>query len=142
MKIALAADHAGYELKQTLAAYLREKGYQVDDLGPFSEDPVDYPDKAKELVALLKTGKAETGILVCGSGIGMCIAANRAPGIRAAVASTLEHALLARAHNNANVLCLGSRLTPRELALSITDAFLNTPFEGGRHQARVMKLDS
>ncbi len=142
MKIVLAADHAGYDLKQALVAYLSEKGHQVVDLGPFSDASIDYPDKALELTDALLDGKAELGILACGSGIGMCMAANRRPGIRAALAPTLEHALLARAHNNANVLCLGSRLTPRQLALDITEAFLATPFEGGRHQARVEKLDA
>ena len=141
MKIALAADHAGFELKQSLAAYLREKGHEPLDLGPFSDQLIDYPDKANELVKALASGQAESGILVCGSGIGMSIAANRQPGIRAALAPSPEHALLARAHNNANVLCLGARLTPLELALRITDAFLATPFEGGRHQGRVEKLD-
>lgn len=142
MVIALAADHAGYELKQTLVAHLQSKGYQVKDFGPSSDASIDYPDKARELTQAIRSGVAEMGILVCGSGIGMCIAANRVPGIRAALAPTLEHALLGRAHNNANVLCLGSRLTPPELALSITEAFLSTPFEGGRHQGRIEKLES
>ena len=142
MEIALAADHAGFELMQSLVAYLREKGHELLELGTFSDQPIDYPDKANELIQAIKSGQAELGILVCGSGIGMSIAANRQPGIRAALAPSLEHALLGRAHNNANVLCLGGRLTPLELALRITDAFLATPFEGGRHQGRVEKLDT
>ena len=142
MKIALAADHAGFELKQSLVAYLQEKGHELLELGAFSDQPIDYPDKANELTKAIKSGQAELGILVCGSGIGMSIAANRQLGIRAALASSLEHVLLARAHNDANVLCLGSRLTPLELALRITDAFLATPFEGGRHLGRLEKLDA
>lgn len=141
MKIALAADHAGFELKQALVEHLKAKGFTPLDLGTDSDKSVDYPDKAGELTAALIRGEAQMGILLCGSGIGMCMAANRVPGIRAALAPTEEHALLARAHNNANVLCLGSRLTPQQLALRITDVFLSTPFEGGRHQTRIDKLD-
>jgi ribose 5-phosphate isomerase B len=141
MLVALASDHAGYELKSHLLSWLPNNGHQPLDLGPDSAAPVDYPDQALLLVQALKQGKAPMGILICGSGQGMAMAANRYPGVRAIVASNEEHARLGRAHNNGNVLCLGGRLTSPEMALRISAIFLTTPFDGGRHQARLDKLE-
>lgn len=141
-KIALAADHAGYEFKDALASYLREKGYDVIDLGTNSPDSVDYPVYAKKLCSSVLSGECEKGILVCGTGIGMSIAANRHKGIRAALCTIPEYARLAREHNNANVLCLGARFVGFDEAVKITDVFLNTEFLGGRHQNRVNQLDT
>jgi len=141
-KIALAADHAGYEFKDALASYLREKGYDVIDLGTNSSDSVDYPVYAKKLCSSILSGECEKGILVCGTGIGMSIAANRHKGIRAALCTIPEYARLAREHNNANVLCLGARFVGFDEAVKITDVFLNTEFLGGRHQNRVNQLDT
>ncbi len=141
-KIAVAADHAGYEFKDALASYLREKGYDVIDLGTNSPDSVDYPVYAKKLCSSVLSGECEKGILVCGTGIGMSIAANRNKGIRAALCTIPEYARLAREHNNANVLCLGARFVGFDEAVKITDVFLNTEFLGGRHQNRVNQLDT
>jgi ribose 5-phosphate isomerase B len=141
-KIAVAADHAGYEFKDALASYLREKGYDVIDLGTNSPDSVDYPVYAKKLCSSVLSGECEKGILVCGTGIGMSIAANRHKGIRAALCTIPEYARLAREHNNANVLCLGARFVGFDEAVKITDVFLNTEFLGGRHQNRVNQLDT
>ncbi|HZS82601.1 MAG TPA: ribose 5-phosphate isomerase B [Stellaceae bacterium] len=138
--VALAADHAGYELKATLAAILRERGLTVLDLGTTSRESVDYPDFAAALAKALKAGRATRGILACGSGIGMSIAANRHPGIRAALCHDGLTARLARQHNDANVLVLGGRLIGIETARDCVETFLTTPFEGGRHARRVAKL--
>jgi ribose 5-phosphate isomerase B len=139
--VAVAADHAGFELKCALAEVLRaELGCQVLDLGTASAESVDYPDYADRLVEALRGGRAEQGVLICGSGIGMSIAANRHPGIRAALCASVDMARLARLHNDANVLVLGSRLTEPATAADCLRAFLATSFEGGRHARRVAKL--
>lgn len=138
--IALASDHAGFALKQALADELRAGGHTVLDLGPQDEASVDYPDYANRLAAALGDGRAERGVLVCGSGIGIEIAANRHPHVRAANCVHATMARLARSHNDANVLALGSRLIGLETARDCLKAFLDTPFEGGRHQGRVDKL--
>ncbi len=138
--IALAADHAGFAMKAALAEHLRAHGHEVLDLGPFDEASVDYPDYADKLAAALAAGPATRGILVCGSGIGIEIAANRHAHVRAANCGHATMARLARSHNDANVLCLGSRLIGLETALDCLQAFLDTPFLGGRHTARVHKL--
>jgi ribose 5-phosphate isomerase B len=138
--IALAADHGGFELKRALASLLRQKGYEVVDLGTDSAEAVDYPDYAEKLAEAIGSGQATRGVLMCGSGIGMAIAANRHPGIRAALVHDLETARLAREHNDANVLVLGGRLVARDLAERILETFLSTAFEGGRHARRVRKL--
>lgn len=135
----LASDHAGYALKDLLARELAGQGYQVRDHGTDSEASCDYPVFAHRLCAAL-TAEGGLGILVCGSGIGMSIAANRHADIRAALCTTELHARLSRRHNNANVLCLGARLTGTDLARAITAAFLETGFEGGRHQRRLDQL--
>ena len=140
-KIALVSDHAGYPLKAQIATYLESMGYQILDLGPDTDAvSVDYPLKAAELAHALKDKKAERGIAICGTGIGVCIALNRFPFIRAALVDKQKTALFSRLHNDANVLCLGGRITPYITAIQLVETFLNTPFEGGRHQRRVLEL--
>lgn len=140
MKIAVGADHAGYERKNEIAEHLRSKGIEVLDFGTNSPDSVDYPDFAFATAQAVSEGKADLGILVCGSGIGVNITANKVSGIRAANCLTSEMAELARGHNNANILTLGARLTSKEIALEITDTFLSAPFQNGRHAGRVEKI--
>jgi len=139
--IALGADHAGYALKEYIKGLLQGSDYKIEDQGAFSRDSTDYSDYASAVAQSIIEGGADLGILICGTGLGMSMAANRFKGIRAAVCPTVEHASLGRAHNNANVLCLGARFTPEELAKDILEIFLKTPFEGGRHESRVAKLD-
>ena len=134
--IIIAADHAGFKLKQQLIEYL--KGYQITDLGCFNDTSVDYPDYAKKLSSNLND--QQIGVLICGSGIGMSICANRFSHIRAALCMNPEIAKLAREHNNANVLVLGARFIDLSTAIECLENFLNTPFEGGKHQIRVKKL--
>lgn len=138
--IAIAADHAGLDLKVALAKELAAMGYDVLDLGTHTPDSVDYPDYAAALAAAVKDGRARRGVLICGTGIGISIAANRHPGIRAAPCHDTTTARLARQHNDANVLALGGRLLGIEVARDCLRAFLDTPFEGGRHVRRVAKL--
>jgi ribose 5-phosphate isomerase B len=138
--IVLGADHGGFELKQILAASLRERGQEVIDIGCHTSESVDYPDIAESLVAVIAAGRADRGILVCGTGIGISIAANRHPDIRAALCHDTTTARLARAHNNANVLALGARVIGPATAIDCMDTFLATAFEGGRHARRVGKL--
>ncbi|MFH1061136.1 MAG: ribose 5-phosphate isomerase B [Pseudomonadota bacterium] len=141
MLIAIGSDHAGYNLKEAVKRHLEAQGRQVLDQGVFSTDSADYPFQAAAVATAVAQGRAQRGVLVCGSGIGMCMTANRFAGVRAALAPTAEHARLGRAHNDANVLCLGERLTPEPEALAIVDAFLATAFEGGRHQRRIEEID-
>lgn len=138
--IALAADHAGYALKQVLADELAAQGYEVLDLGTHSTDSVDYPDFGRALGEAVAAGRARRGLVVCGSGIGISIAANRNPAVRAALCHDETSARLARLHNDANVLALGARLIGEEVAKACLKVFLETEFEGGRHQRRVAKL--
>jgi RpiB/LacA/LacB family sugar-phosphate isomerase len=138
--IALGSDHAGYALKQDLRAWLAGFGHLVFDFGTHSTDAVDYPDIALAVGRAVRLGRAERGVLVCGSGIGMAIAANKVTGIRAAVAADPESARLGRAHNDTNVLTLGARLTDRAAAFGIVRAWLEADFEGDRHARRVAKL--
>ncbi|NQW02796.1 MAG: ribose 5-phosphate isomerase B [Acidobacteria bacterium] len=140
MRIALGADHAGVDLKNDLANFLKDTGIAFTDFGTAGSESVDYPDFAVAVARAVASGDYDRGLLVCGSGIGMAMAANKVPGIRAAVATEEESARLSRSHNNANVLALGARLTPSGKARDIVTAFLNTPFEGGRHQRRIDKL--
>lgn len=140
MKIALGADHAGVQAKQRLVDLLRRAGHDVADLGTQGEASVDYPDYARAVAHAVAAGRAERGILVCGTGIGMSIAANKVAGVRAAKCSDPQEARLARAHNDANVLCLGARTTDATLLEQMVLEFLATPFEGGRHARRVDKL--
>jgi ribose 5-phosphate isomerase B len=138
--IALGADHAGYTLKEKLKTWLAADGHRIIDHGTHSTDSVDYPDYAAAVAESVRAGEAERGVLVCGSGIGMAMAANKVAGVRAAVAADADVARLARQHNDANVLALGARLTAPVHALAIVQAWLATPFEGGRHARRVDKL--
>jgi ribose 5-phosphate isomerase B len=140
MKIALGADHAGFELKQKIKARLQQQGIQVDDEGTVSTESVDYPDFAKKVAEIVAHKQADLGVLVCGSGVGMAIAANKVPGIRAANVSTEYEAEKSREHNDANVVSIGARILDDQLAFKIVDLFLKTPFAGGRHQRRVEKI--
>jgi len=137
----LASDHAGFSLKQFLIEHLRGKGHDVHDLGPADANSCDYPDSAKAVTDRVTQAQDSFGILICGTGIGMSMAANRVHGIRAALATCEFHARACRAHNNANVLCLGERVTGPGLAADLADLFLSTPFEGGRHARRVALFD-
>jgi RpiB/LacA/LacB family sugar-phosphate isomerase len=139
--ILIASDHAGFELKELLAERARESGHEVVDLGPATEDPVDYPDFAHDLATRIAAGEAERGVLICGTGIGMSIVANRHRGVRAALCHDAFTAELARRHNNANVLCMGGRTTGPGVAIQMLDIFLATPFDGGRHGRRVEKVE-
>jgi ribose 5-phosphate isomerase B len=142
MRIALGADHAGYELKNKIRDHLTQLGIDVRDEGTNSGESTDYPDFARLVAYDVHQGRADLGILVCGSGIGMSMAANKVPGIRAATVSTEHEAQVSREHNNANVLALGARITPVDQALKIVDAWLAAVFAGGRHQIRVDKIAS
>lgn len=140
MRIAIASDHAGFELKALLREWLLEEGHEVADLGPDSAESVDYPDFGYDLAAVVAEGTAQLGVAVCGSGIGISIAVNRNPGARCALVSEPLSAALAREHNDANVIAIGARLVGTDLAKACLAAFIATPFAGGRHQRRVDKL--
>jgi len=142
VRILIAADHAGFDLKEMLAERARDTGHDVADLGPSNRDAVDYPDFAHDLARRLLAGEGDLGVLVCGTGIGMAMAANRHKGVRAAQCHDAFTAEYARRHNNANVLCVGSRTTGPGVAVQILDIFLATPFEGGRHERRVSKIET
>ncbi len=140
LPLAIGADHAGFEYKEELKKMLLAAGWQVDDKGTYSLDSVDYPDFAHPVAKMVAEGKAAAGILVCGSGNGVCMTANKHEGIRAALCWTEEIVSLARQHNNANVLCLPARFVSLEKAEAMTNVFLATAFEGGRHERRVEKI--
>lgn len=143
MKIAAGADHAGYQLKQVIVERLRAAGHEVDDFGTSSADEaVDYPAYAHAVARAVASGAAQRGLLVCGTGLGMCMAANRHPGVRAADCLTIELAEMSRRHNDANVLCLAGRVLSADSAWEITEVWLATPFEGGRHTRRVALIDA
>ena len=137
-----ASDHAGLNLRAEGVKAARASGFEVEDLGPLTADNVDYPDFAAKVGEAVGAGRARFGLLVCGTGIGMSIAANKLPGVRAALCRTEYEARMARAHNDANVLCLGERVTGAGLGAAIVEAFLATPFEGGRHARRVEKIEA
>ena len=139
-RIAIGGDHAGYEYKEQLRRHLEEKGYEVKDFGPYSADSVDYPDFAHPIAEAVADGSQDAGILICGSGNGVAMTANKHQGVRAALCWNEELAALSRQHNKANILCLPSRFVPYELAEKMTGTFLNTEFEGGRHDRRVDKI--
>lgn len=141
MRIAVGSDHAGFPLKAALAGWLKDMGHEVLDLGTHSTDSVDYPLIGFNVASRVADGQAERGVLVCGSGIGVSIAANRVAGARAALVQEPLSARLAREHNDANVVCMGSRLIGEEMAREILKVFIDTPFEGGRHQRRIDQLD-
>ena len=140
MKIALASDHAGYAEKERLKLLLLELGLEVEDLGTKSEESVDYPDYARKVADEVAQGRADQGVLVCGSGTGMAITANKVPGVRAAVAWSEETARLARQHNDANVMAIGARTTPQGQIPAIVRAWFGAEFEGARHAERVAKI--
>ncbi len=139
-KIAIGSDHAGYELKEKIKNFLEDKGLKIHDYGTHSESSVDYPDYVHPLAKAIEAGEFEAGIVICGSGNGVNITANKYRGIRSALCWQVELAELARLHNNANVLALPARFISSEAAIKMTEVFLNTEFEGGRHQARVDKI--
>ena len=140
MRVAVGADHAGVTLKTRVTRLLDERHLDYRDFGASSEDSVDYPDYAASVAHSVASGEFDVGILICGSGVGMAIAANKVRGIRAAPVTTPEASRLARQHNDANVLALGARVLEPDQALAIVETFLATPFEGGRHQRRVNKI--
>jgi len=140
MRIAVGSDHAGYPLKQFLAAHLAELGHDVDDLGTDSEQPVDYPEYGAAVGRAVTEGRAQLGVCTCGTGIGIAIAANKIDGIRAAVVHDVTTARLARAHNHANVVCLGGRIVGREVAKDAIETFLSTEPVGGRHEHRIDEI--
>ena len=136
----IASDHAGYKLKEDIKNYLIDKKMSVFDIGPYNDNSVDYPDYAKKLSNRIKLKKSDVGILVCGSGTGMAISANKIKSIRAAVCYNTKSTRLSRQHNNANIIALGSRLTKKKLSLKLVEIFLKTKFEGGRHLRRIKKI--
>lgn len=142
MRIFLGADHAGYELKEHVEALLAAMGHDVTDVGTDGTDSVDYPDYAEKVARAVAAGDADVGVLVCGTGLGMAVAANKVPGVRAIQASDPEMARMARLHNDANVLTLPGRYIGPERAAEVVRTFLETPFEGGRHQRRVEKIEA
>ncbi|MFH1581797.1 MAG: ribose 5-phosphate isomerase B [Pseudomonadota bacterium] len=141
MKIAIGSDHAGYNLKEYIKKFLINNKITYKDFGTYSADPVDYPDIARPLAKAIKYKKYDFGILICGSGIGMSMAANKVRRARAAVCTSAYTAKMSREHNNANILCLGSRTTPRKLAMQIIKIFLSTKFKKGRHLRRINKIE-
>ncbi len=140
MKIALGGDHAGYEYKMQIVELLEGEGHKIKDFGPFSVDSVDYPDFVHPAAVAIEKGEFEIGVLLCGSGNGVAMTANKHQGIRAALCWTTALAKLSREHNNANVICLPARFVSYELAEEMVHAFISTPFEGGRHDRRVGKI--
>jgi ribose 5-phosphate isomerase B len=140
MKIAIGSDHAGFNNKEAIKDHIQQTGHDVDDLGTFTEASCDYPDYAHAVANAVEEGKADFGVLVCGSANGVAITANKHAGIRAAICWEKEIAVLARAHNNANIICIPARFVSTDAALEMVDTFLSTPFEGGRHQTRVGKI--
>lgn len=141
MRIVIGSDHAGFDLKGEILSFLCMEGYDIQDMGTFAPDSVDYPDYAHLVVREMLAGRADLGILICGTGIGMSMTANRYPGIRAALCTDAFMARLSREHNDANVLCLGARVVGVGLALDIVNAWINASFAGGRHQRRVEKIE-
>jgi ribose 5-phosphate isomerase B len=140
VKIVIAADHGGFELKELIAKSLLEAGREIVDVGCFSNESVDYPDFAKKAVECIVSGECQMGVLICGTGIGMSIAANRNRAIRAANCSNVYTAKMSREHNNANILCLGARVLEADVAVEMVHVWLETAFAGGRHQRRIVKF--
>jgi len=142
MKIVVAADHVGFRLKQQVVEYLRSQGLEVEDCGTSNAERVDYPDFAEKVAARVAAKEADYGVLVCGTGIGMMLAANKVPGVRAVAANDTLSARMAREHNNANVLTMGARMIDAAIMHQIVDAWLSTPFAGGRHERRLKKIEA
>ena len=139
--IIIGCDHAAYPLKEKVKRYLMGNGFDVEDAGTHSEDSVDYPDFAIQVASQVSSGKFKRGILICGTGMGMSMVANKFPHVRAALCNDLFAAKMSRAHNDANILAMGARVMGDALALEVVDVWMNTPFEGGRHQTRLDKFD-
>ena len=142
MAVVIGSDHGGFELKEVLSAHLKEKGIEVTDVGCYDTNSVDYPDIAAKACAKVVDGECEWGILVCGTGIGISMAANKVKGIRCALVSNEYSAEMTKRHNNANMLAFGGRVTGPDLAKNIVDAYINAEFEGGRHQNRIDKISA
>jgi ribose 5-phosphate isomerase B len=142
MNIAVGSDHAGYEMKKYVIEWLAAHGHKAEDMGTYSDESVDYPDFAHKVAKAVAEGRFEQGILMCGTGIGVSISANKVPGVRAALACSPEFAALARQHNNANVLCFSARFNDVAAAGKILESWFGAEFEGGRHQRRVDKIES
>jgi ribose 5-phosphate isomerase B len=142
MRIAVGADHAGWPLKEGLVRFLMERGWDVEDFGTFSDESVDYPDYAEKVGRAVAFGKVDRGLLLCGTGMGMCISANKVDGVRAVTAHDLMSARLSRQHNDANVLTMGARIVAPAMAEEILGRWLDTDFEGGRHQRRIEKIQT
>lgn len=142
MKIVIGSDHAGFEMKELVGPMLRDGGHEVVDVGPDSEDSVDYPDFASRAAQMVASGDADRGVIVCGSGVGVSIVANKVDGVRAVNGHDAEEAEMARRHNNVNVLTLAGRRLSTEQAAAIVESFLGTDFEGGRHERRVEKISA
>lgn len=140
--LAIGCDHGGLELKNHIIAHLKEQGTECRDFGTYDENSCDYPDIAEKVCGAVTSGECESGILVCGTGIGMSIAANKIKGIRAALCTDVYSAKMTKQHNNSNVICLGGRVTGRELAFMIVDTWLSEKFQGGRHQNRIDKISA
>jgi ribose 5-phosphate isomerase B len=142
MKIGLACDHGGFELKEELKAFLKSMGVEPMDMGTYGEDPVDYPDFGVLVAEKVSKGELEKGILICGTGIGMSILANKFPGVRAALANDLYSSRFSREHTDANILAMGGRIVGKDLAKEILRVWLETPFAGGRHKGRLEKIEA
>lgn len=140
MKLVIGSDHGGFELKEIIREYLLKKGLEVQDVGVFVPESVDYPDYAVKVANVIAAGEGDLGVLICGTGIGISIAANKVKGIRCALCNDVYTAKMARGHNDANILAIGGRVVGKGLALMIVDTFLNSNFEGGRHAARLAKI--
>jgi len=141
MKIIMGSDHAGYPMKEKVITHLRERGIEVEDAGTYSEESVDYTDYGRAVATKVSEASFDRGILICGTGLGMSMVANRFRGVRAALANDLFSAMMSRRHNDSNILVIGGRLIGDTLAMEIVDTWIETPFEGGRHQRRVEKMD-
>jgi ribose 5-phosphate isomerase B len=140
LPLAIGSDHAGFEYKEAIKKLLMAAGWRVEDKGTYNLDSTDYPDYAHPVADMVASGSASVGVLICGSGEGVCMTANKHHGVRAALCWNEEVATLSRQHNNANIICLGARFVSIELAEKMIDTFLSTPFEGGRHERRVEKI--
>ncbi len=141
MKLIVGSDHAGYPIKEKVSAFLQERGIAVEDVGTYGEESVDYTDFGKKVARKVSDGTFERGILICGTGLGMSMVANRFRGVRAALANDLFSAIMSRRHNDSNILVMGGRLIGDMLALQLVETWLDTPFDGGRHQRRMEKID-
>jgi ribose 5-phosphate isomerase B len=142
LRIAIGSDHRGFALKQAIASLVSELGNQCQDVGCYNTDSVDYPDVAEKVARTVAAGEADYGVLICGTGVGMSISANKVPGVRAALCSDSAGARLARQHNDSNVLCMGGAMVGEWMAREITAAYLSTEFDGGRHVSRLQKISS